>query len=86
MRERWLLPQSDTYLEKYAEACFERAARNGDTDGRRLKSKSDNAGKSFCVSCVHGPAAQKLAAPRRLMLRFSIELFVRSRIGLRYSM
>jgi hypothetical protein len=59
---------------------FLSVGRNGGNGDRRLKSKSDNAGKSLRVTCNHNwdppptrNAYNKLAASPQLMLRSSIE-------------
>jgi hypothetical protein len=60
---------------KYAMAYFSPCGRNGDSDDRRLKSKSDNAGKSsqYRRDQVRPFAAKKLAPSALLMLPSSVD-------------
>jgi hypothetical protein len=62
--------------EKYARERCGPFCRNGGSDDRRLKSKSDNAGTSFDADCDHAFDPEEEVAPfRPRMLRFSVDLF-----------
>jgi hypothetical protein len=71
--------------EKCGKEQISRGGRNGDSGGRRLKSKFDSAGKSLDDHCAHSGLIPKIAIAEQVMLRSSVEPFFQCAIASSFS-